>query len=120
MPQIWIDIEDNDNSGYHPQQTFEQTGEIATAAAVIVPIVSGGDGPHEIVGWCQDGGGGACEVSYALVGDSGAGVSRLVWGGDNGIRLRAAGSTEAWSLDADGQFGEPYMLLNPEIAVSPA
>ena len=117
MAQIWIDIEDNENCGYFPMQTFEMRGSPETSPSVVVddlPGPEGSEGPQEIVGWCSEGGGTPCEVTVVLVGDSGAGESRLINGGDNGIRIRPAGSSEPWSLDAGRQRGEPYILLVSE------
>ena len=111
MAQVWIEIEDNENSGYHPLQTFESRGIPETAPSVVIEDVAGATGAQEVVGWCSDGDGSPCDVTVVVVGDSGAGMSRLVMGGDNGIRIRLAGSTAAWSLSAPGQRGEPYMLL---------
>jgi hypothetical protein len=111
MTQVWIDIEDNENCGYFPMQTFESRGVAETSASVFVDDLPGATGPQEIVGWCSDNGGVACDVTVVLIGDSGAGESRLISGGDNGIRIRPTGSDEAWSLEAQQQRGEPYVLL---------
>ena len=113
--QIWIEIEENGNCGYHPLQTFEVRGRPETGAAVVVESLPGASGPSEVVGWCSEGGG-PCGVTVVLVGDSGAGTSRLIRGGDNGLRVRPAGSGGEWSLKSGDQSGEPYILL-PEAAV---
>ena len=112
MAQVWIDIEENDNCGYFPMQTFEARGEVETSGSVTVDEFPGRDGSQEIVGWCSDDGGSPCEVSVVLIGDSGAGESRLVSGGDYGVRIRDAGTGEEWSVDSVSQQGEPYVLLN--------
>lgn len=115
MAQVWIDIEENENCGYHPLQTFEAIGPQQTAPMAVINEVAGAEGPHEVVGWHSDGGGSPCDVTLVVIGDSGAGMSRLVMGGDNGIRMRPAGSTSAWSLSAPGQLGEPYILLGMDV-----
>lgn len=112
MAQIWIEIDDNDNCGYFPVQIFETRRDPETGSSVEVDDVPGVVGPHEIVGWCSDNGGSPCAVTVVLIGDSGAGESRLVRGGDNGVRLRPKGSNEDWSLDSALQRGEPYLLLD--------
>ena len=111
MAHIWIDIEDNDNCGYFPMQTFEMRGVPETGPSVVVDDLPGSEGPQQVVGWCSDGGGMTCEVTVVLVGDSGAGESRFINGGDNGVRIRPVDSSEPWSLDAEHQRGEPYILL---------
>jgi len=119
MPQVWIEIEENDNCGYFPLQTFEQQSEAETYSSVIVEDVSGAPGPHEVVGWTAGDGGGRCPVTVMLIGDSGAGQSRLILGGDAGVRLRPAGSAEAWAIGAPGQAGEPYILVPRDAPVRP-
>ena len=65
---------------------------------------------------CRKTGHGAL-VARPVAGDvvsSGAGESRLVKGGDHGVRIRPAGSGEPWSLTAEEQRGEPYLLLTSD------
>ena len=112
MDQVWIDIEDNDNCGYFPMQTFESQGPTQTGRSVVIDEVSGREGPQEVIGWDN---GAPYEISVVLIGDSGAGNSLLVFGGDNGIRMRPAESDEDWSLDAADQRGEPYILLGVDV-----
>ena len=102
--QVWIEIDENENCGYFPTQVFEARGEESVAESVVVDQ----SGLHEVIGW-QDGA--PFPVRVVPVGDSGAGQSTLVYGGNNGIRMRQAGSDDAWSEDSGDQIGEPYLLL---------
>ena len=108
MPQVWIDIEDNDNCGYFPMQTFEARAAETTASSVVIDSIDETGGETEVVGWSDAG---RCDVRVVRVGDSGAGESILVHGGNHGIRLRAANVDRPWSLDDDDETGEPYLLL---------
>ena len=108
MPQVWIDIEDNDNCGYFPMQTFEARGVERVASSVVLESVTNVEGRCEIVGWSDEG---RCDVRVIQVGDSGAGESILVYGDNHGIRLRPSNSEGEWMLGAPHEFGEPYMLL---------
>lgn len=108
MPQVWIDIEDNDNCGYFPMQTFEARGEERVASSIVLASVTNVEGRCEVVGWSDEG---QCDVRVIQVGDSGAGESILVYGDNHGIRLRPRDSTGEWMLDSPHEFGEPYMLL---------
>ncbi len=121
MAQVWIEIEDNENCGYYPIQTFETRAEPETGAWVEVPDLPGSEGPQRVVGWCSGDGGSPCDVAVVLVGDSGAGESRLIKGGDHGVRIRPVDSDEPWALDATAQRGEPYVLLaaDAEYRLSP-
>ena len=38
----------------------------------------------------------------------------LVYGGDDGIRLKPAGSEEDWSLTNSNQWGEPCLMLGKD------
>ncbi len=108
MAQVWIDIEDNDNCGYFPMQTFEVRGIERVASSVVLDSHANVEGRCEVVGWSDDG---VCEVRVVAVGDSGAGESVLVYGGNHGIRLRSYKIGGEWSLFSPEEFGEPYMLL---------
>ena len=119
MAQVWVEVEENPNAPYLPMQVFEARGETRRAPALRVESVAGGEGPHEVVGWCSDADGSPCEVTYTEVSDSGAAVSILDMGGDYGIRMRPTESSSPWSLQDPAQRGEQYMLLPPDVGVSP-
>lgn len=108
MAQVWIDIEDNDNCGYFPMQTFEVRGQEQVASSILLDDVTNIEGRCEAVGWSEEG---QCEVRVVPVGDSGAGESILVHGGNHGIRLRSNRVLTDWSIESQDEFGEPYMLL---------
>ena len=112
MAQIWIELDDNENCGYYPVQVFEARGEPVSGSMVRISELPGRVGPQEIVGWCSDAGGSPCAVTVVIIGDSGAGESRLIRGGDHGLRVRSSGEHGAWSLDDEKQAGEPYVLLD--------
>ena len=109
MAQVWIDIEDNSNCGYFPIQTFEARGVERVCRSILLDDVSEVDGLCEVVGWSNEG---RCEVRVVAVGDSGAGETMLVYGGNHGIRLRPHILSTEWSLESPDEYGEPYMLLS--------
>jgi len=109
--QLMIDLEENENSGYFPIQIFETQGKSRSVKMITVPNIPESDVPHDVVGWCSDDGGSICNVTAVAVGDSGLGQVRMIYGGDNGIRLRPSSSKSTWSLEAMDQSGEPYILL---------
>ena len=112
MNQLMIDIEENEYSGYFPIQIFERQGKPRSVEMITVPNIPESNVPHDVVGWCSDDGGSICNVTAIAVGDSGLGQVTMIYGGDNGIRLRPSSSRSVWSLDATDQSGEPYILLS--------
>lgn len=119
MAQIYVEVEENPNCDYSPLQTFQTLEPPRSAVALLVPEVTARQGAHAVVGWCSDRGGSPCAVIYARVTDSGSGSSLLISGGDFGIRLKPVGDRTPWAVGAAGQWGEPYMLLDPNAAVRP-
>ncbi|MBI4218700.1 MAG: hypothetical protein HY682_01055 [Chloroflexi bacterium] len=117
MTQIYVEVEDNPNCGYSPQQAFQVLGPPCQAPAVLIHEIGARPGPHVVVGWSSKDGGTPCPVTCVKVTDSGAGVSLLISGGDYGIRLRPAADHGPWDLGDARQWGEPYMLLDPAIRV---
>ena len=104
MAQVWIEIEENDNCGYFPIQVFEARGTERVADSIVIEH----QGQQQVVGWEDSA---PAPVRVVPVGDSGAGESLLVYGGNNGVRLRPVGSQGQWSIDNEGESGEPYLLL---------
>jgi len=68
----------------------------------------------EITGWSQDG---PCSAYAALSEDSGEGTVLLIYGGDDGIRLRPEGSTGDWDLASVDQWGEHCLMLGNDAPV---
>ena len=50
-----------------------------------------------------------------LVADSGEGAVTLIFGGDEGIRLKPVDSPEPWDMDSPNQWGEPCLLLDLDV-----
>ena len=61
---------------------------------------------------------GPCPAMAALSEDSGDGVILLVYGGDDGIRLRPSGSDAEWDVSDGDQWGEPCLMLDRETPVA--
>ena len=47
---------------------------------------------------------------------SGEGVILLVYGGNEGIRLKPGNSTDGWDLENSSQWGEPCLMLGADAA----
>jgi len=116
MGRIYIDVEESPNCGYHPMQTFETRTTEREVDELWISGVPGKNGGHLIVGWSSDEDGSPCPLTLVQVTDSGAAVSLLVAGGDFGLRIKPEDSG-VWSLSAADQWGEPFMLLDPEATI---
>ena len=111
MAQLLIAIEENQNSGSFPLHAFEllSTPQRYTNLTVELP---GPGASIEVVGWCSENGGAPCPVFAALVADTDAGKATLLYGGDQGVRIRPAGSQTPWSLADPDQHGAPYLQFD--------
>ena len=123
--QIYVEVEDNENSYGVPLRTFQVKGTAYPVRQVKMDTRAGLGVPCWVVGWSSEGDGTPQHgVECVAVEDSGAGLSYLVHGGDWGLRfqpVRDDGSPAApWRLDDPDQFGEPYLLLADESDVIPA
>ena len=103
-----IEVEESDNSLFAITRSFQTMEDPRPVSRVTTYGPDGSEGTFEVVGWSADGPGTAFA---ALVDDSGEGSALLLYGGDEGIRLRPEGSTLEWSLEEPSQWGEPFLLL---------
>ena len=103
-----IEVEESENSLFAITRSFQTMEDPRPVSRVAAFGPDGSEGMFEVVGWSQDGPGTAFA---ALVDDSGEGSALLLYGGDEGIRLRPEDSTLEWSLEEPSQWGEPFLLL---------
>ena len=65
-----------------------------------------------VTGWSSEG----ARTPYAvLVDDSGEGLATLLYGSDQGIRLKPEECDEPWDLDSPNQWGEACLLLDKDV-----
>ena len=110
MDFIEVDVEAGRNCDLSVTRMFEALEpprEARWVAAAFRP--DGWEGACDVTGWAD---GAPAPAMAAKVSDSGDGVLTLVYGGDEGLRLRPAGSSTEWSLDDPAQWGEPCLLLD--------
>ena len=108
---IDVDVEENDNC-WPLQRVFQTLGPLQSVNAVSAPDLMGVDGMRSVTGWSAAG---PCPAYAVLVADSGEGAVTLIFGGDEGIRLKPLNSGEPWAIDSPGQWGEPCLLLDPDV-----
>jgi hypothetical protein len=106
-----VEVEANDNTPMMAQQVYKNLG--LPFRVVRVRLYEGEpEGKlYDVAGWSSAGGGSPVDAYAVQIEDSSAGAAFLVYGGDWGIRLRPAGSEEAWSIDAADQLGETHLVL---------
>ena len=106
---VEVDVEAGSNCDYSLTRVFSAIGEPVPVIRAEVPDRRGVVGIHEITGWSVSG---PCQAYAIEVEDSGEGRALLLYGGDDGIRLKPVETSEEWSLDSNEQWGEPCLLLD--------
>jgi hypothetical protein len=101
-----IAVEDNPNCDGCGVMRFRTLSLPRRVASV---VYHAGEGePCRVTGWGPNG---PTPAVARKVADSGDGIAWLVSGGEWGVRLKAASDPAAWALEAEGQWGEPYLVV---------
>ena len=103
-----IEVEESENSLFAVTRSFYTIEDPRLVTRVGAYAPDGTEGVFGVTGWSPEG---PVDAYAALVDDSGEGSALLVYGGEEGIRLRPLDSPNDWSLDDPGQWGEPFLLL---------
>ena len=111
---IEIDIEAGNNCEFSLTRLFSTTENSAQIFRLETFGISGQMALHDVTGWSTEG---PCPAFSVMVEDSGEGVALLVYGGNDGIRLRLSETSEPWKLDSVVQWGEPCLLLDQSVYV---
>ena len=106
-----VDVTDEGNSPMVLNRVFDLLEEPRKIQRLYTADLAGQDIWCDVTGWSE---GVPCPAWAALAEDSGDGVILLVYGGDQGIRLKPAGDTAEWSLESPGQWGEPCLMLDKD------
>ena len=114
MPYIEVDVSASANCAWPVVKVFAARGPSREVTRVSTRMPDGTVGLCHVVGWS---GGRPAPAYVASVFDSGEGVVLLVYGGDEGIRLKPADSVEPWDVADPRQWGEPCLLLGPDTEV---
>lgn len=103
-----LEVEESENTLFGVTRSFQTMEDPRPVSRVVTYGPEGSEGSFDVVGWSADG---PVTAFAALVDDSGEGSALLLYGGEEGIRLRPEGSTLDWSLEEPTQWGEPFLLL---------
>ena len=104
-----VEVYDGGNSPLALDRVFDLLEEPRPVGRVVTADRMGVDGWQQVTGWDDEG---PCAALAALAEDSGDGVILLVFGGSQGIRLKAGDDDGAWDLEDGGQWGEPCLMLD--------
>jgi hypothetical protein len=110
---IEVEVIAGDNSPLDLHRMFDLLEDPRPISRVLAPDPRGRDTWCEVTGWSADG---PCQAMTALAEDSGEGVVLLVYGGDEGLRLRAADTGGDWDLSHSQQWGEACLMLDKDAA----
>ncbi len=108
---IEVEVIAGDNSPLDLHRMFDLLEEPRPVFRILAPDPTGEDTWCEVTGWDSAG---PCPAMVALAEDSGEGVVLLVYGGDEGVRLRPVGHDGDWNLQANGQWGEACLMLDKD------
>jgi hypothetical protein len=114
MALIEVEVEEGENSDMSLVRIFDSIEEPREITCVVALRRDGTEGPCAVTGWSSDG---PCPARAAPVWDSGDGVALLIYGGDEGIRLKHQDSTADWDITDASQWGEPCLLMENGTAI---
>ena len=96
------------NSPMDLNRVFDLLGEPTAVTRIVSVNPVGDDVWCDVTGWSEDG---PCPAYAVQAEDSGEGVVLLVYGGDDGIRLKPTDGSRDWDVQDAGQWGEPCLML---------
>ena len=106
-----LDVSDEINSPFDLNRVFDILGEPQPVSQVYTSDLLGTDTWCDVVGWNESG---PCQAFAVLSEDSGDGVILLLYGGNEGIRLKPATGSDDWDLTNHDQWGEPCLMLDKD------
>ena len=112
---IDINVSESANCPLSLNRVFDAMREPIRVSRLMASDPSGKDLMCSVTGWSPSG---PCPAYATLVEDSGEGIAMLVYGGEEGIRLKAADSQEEWDLNSSHQWGEACLLLDNDVQLA--
>ena len=109
---VEVDVSESANCPMALTRIFDAMQPPEQVSVVAASDPMGIDQLCDVTGWYSQG---PCPAYAALVEDSGEGVAMLIYGGDEGIRLKPAASQEGWDLSSPNQWGEACLLLDKDV-----
>ena len=102
------------NSPMDLNRVFDLLTDPKPVQRILAPDPRGADVWCDVTGW-EDGE--PCPAMAALSEDSGEGVVMLIYGGEDGIRLKPAEPSADWDAGASDQWGEACLMLGSDVQI---
>ena len=112
---LQVEVIESENCPLALTRMFEATDVVYQVTSVRTWDLNDVERMCDVTGWSTKTG--PCPAYTALVEDSGEGIARLIYGGDEGIRLKPSDVQEEWSLSSPHQWGEACLLLDNGVEV---
>ena len=110
-----IEVYESANCPLSMARGFDCMDTASIVTKVMAPNSMGDEQMCDVTGWSSAG---PCPAYSVLVEDSGEGVVMLIYGGDEGIRLKPVVVKEEWLLGSPSQWGEPCLLLDKDVMLT--
>ena len=109
-----VEVVADGNSPMDLNRVFDLLTDPRPALRIVAPDPMGNDVWCDVTGWEN---GAPCPAMAALSEDSGEGVIMLIYGGEDGIRLKPADDPSGWDADATEQWGEACLMLGSDVEI---
>ena len=106
---IEVDVSASGNCPLSLTRMFDAMEDPVRVSRVLASDPNDREAMCNVTGWSAAG---PCPAYAVLVEDSGDGLAMLIYGGEEGIRLKPEGNRENWNLDDPHQWGEACLLLD--------
>jgi hypothetical protein len=110
-----LEVSGEGNSPMELNRVFDLLEKPRSVTRIFTSDFMGNDQWCDVTGWGEEG---PCPAYAVLAEDSGDGVILLVYGGDEGIRLKPSNPNEDWDLNNTNQWGEPCLMLSKDAPYS--
>lgn len=103
-----VDVPEGANSPMSLVRMFSMVEQPKAVSSVWTSDSQGKDAWCDVTGWSANG---PCPAKAVIVEDSGDGQALLIFGGEEGIRLRRTQHKTSWNINDKSQWGEACLLL---------
>jgi hypothetical protein len=106
-----VEVLPDGNSPMELNRVFDLLNNPQPISRIFTADLMGEDRWCDVTGWSDQG---RCPAYAVKAEDSGDGVILLVYGGNEGIRLKPVDLMDEWALENTSQWGEPCLMLHAQ------